>query len=220
MCQEPSTLQVLLQLIGMFGSWMIACFYGVRLLVGSDESLNKPDRQGDVAHFIMALGMAYMFMPIAAWRVVPDSVGAVIFAALSLWFVLRLVLAEYGSKGRTRDVFHVGMNLGMTYMFVQMWFDSPVLTALFTAFFACYGTLHLAGLALHLRQRSSYPAKPGLFGELILTDLAHVAMAVFMIAMFMMPVHGAHASTEHKPAIDHTHHHHGMQHMDHTMHMR
>jgi hypothetical protein len=169
-------LMLVLQLIGMGCSISMAAYYTVRIMRNGSR---LDSNQTEWLHIVMAAGMAYMFLPFDNWKVIPDWLCVGVFATTTAWSLLSLRADSIGA--RPVNLFHLGMNLAMVYMFAQIWFDSTFVTAAFVAFFACYGTQHM--VALCRRKHAGH-------SDNLAVDVTHLGMSALMLLMFIMPMHG------------------------------
>ncbi|MGH2481493.1 MAG: DUF5134 domain-containing protein, partial [Ktedonobacteraceae bacterium] len=108
----------------------IALFYLCRLMCGH-RWLMHVDRENEVGHGLMAVGMIFMFAPVGSFPSTLLLWNILLFAAASLWWTARLFvhkpLLVYLARGSTSapstfqaDGIHVFMQSGMCYMFVLM----------------------------------------------------------------------------------------------------
>ena len=169
--------------IGMFACGLISVFHGSRILFLRNAS-QSIDLLAESCHTFMGIGMAYMFAPFAAIKVIPDTFWALSFAVLALAFAVRPLIRKNHALG---DVAHSVMNLSMTYMFMQSLWDAPVVTATFVALFTAYATLHGAEFLKHWKERKAAPKKASLLTEPAMSAVSHIVMSGAMVFMFLMP---------------------------------
>ena len=184
----------LLRIFGLLLFPLIALFYLFRL-VGGRAWLSHFDGESEAGHAIMAIGMTFMFAPVAFQT--PGTVfwNIILFAAASLWFAGRLVTRRpllvlvsqksVGFSSFQADAIHVLMNAGMCYMFLLM--RSMAFSMMPLALSLNYGfCLVFLLLTLFYAREVSRDLQPGRQDWLTCgANVAHTLMSGGMVWMFL-----------------------------------
>lgn len=175
----------------------IALFYLFRL-IGGHAWMRHMDVENEVGHGVMAIGMVFMFAPVAFFSTDLIRWNILLFALASLWWILRLFTRRpllamlLGKTGEASvfqaDAIHVFMYSSMGYMFLltnSMAFSmtKPAI-ALNSIFFAAF-----AFLTLFYGREISKNVQAGQMDRLQLgANIAHLLMSGMMGWMFLMMI--------------------------------
>lgn len=109
----------------LFGTVMLAvAAYCAALLFYSVTGRHQSGRDVDVAHILMGVSMAGMFVP--KWAFGPSAVWELLFAGLFVWFVVRSIqsVQRFGLH-KPHEAIHAAMSFAMLLMYLYPMGSTP-----------------------------------------------------------------------------------------------
>jgi len=176
-----------------FAIWATVGYY-VRSVLR--DAISTYDQVNELYHPAMQVAMAYMFLPLGH-QVIPYGVIAVVFVFAGLYFVFRIVYAEYIQKRvsikllafavaqykkLSYDRSHALLGFGTAYMFAPVR-HILIVDTLFTVFYLWIAMKYVRELVLDLRNGIAIPEARL---AALISDFFHIVMGGSMAYMNVM----------------------------------